>query len=648
MTQSITLNIRPLSGFPEAVEVCYREATAGEKREDHRVYLHRISDKEAHWISFSPKPSLSKRKYIELASHPWLARHLATEALFDTAKAKNLRQFHREKEQFFENSLEIVMENPPEGHRVMTIRPISSPLVEGIGILLLEHFHVCSGVPYSRKIQIHTGSLDSSGRPNSQYHVQAWQRLIRFLAESTQGKALLTLKHDATGLVLNCGDFFPKVSGELLHKRRYEFGADAKGVHRVGDSQLYGVRDYGPYAFPDEPQKFLTYISKENDRPIARILYQALHNGRPGSAFEGFRKLFRYDLPLNPDAKFISLRDFSVGSISQVVTEMAKAPKSKDTIAVIIIPREMENNEEMYIRLKATLLSCHVPSQFCTRELTSGSRSLEWAAANLALGLFAKLGGTPWRVASSPHKTIILGVAQSVEWVRLSNGKREIIRQIAYSILTDSTGEFRKLVVLADVHQGADASQKYLQELKRGLGEILEAQAGQTELVVLHVPFRPKREFIDAIQESVAYAKGKTQGTCEFAVIKINDPSEHSWFGYLEEANSMVPIESTLVRLNHEEYLLWFEGQDEKRRLSKKRYGGPTHIRFLTEPPSDVIVRKILDDLVDLAGANWRGFNARSEPVSVYYCYLIAKFMKNCHRHGVALPDVGNLHPWFL
>ena len=308
----------------------------------------------------------------------------------------------------------------------------------------------------------------------------------------------------------------------------------------------------------------------------------------------------------------------------------------------------MDDNEEAYVRLKAALLKVGIASQFCTRELTAASRSLQWAAANLALGMFAKIGGVPWRVESRSEPAIILGLAQAIELGPKKDGKREVTRQIAYSVLTDSTGEFKKIEVLADVHSGDESTTKYLSDLKHGLADILQKQAANTKLVVLHIPFRPRRDFVAAIKAVVDQEQARVGGKCDFIVIKINDASQHSWFGYLQSANSMVPVEGTTADLGGGEYLLWFEGQDPRRRLAKKRYSGPTHIRFLTTVPTASLIQKVLDDLIDLAGANWRGFNARSEPVSVYYCHLVATFMRNCRHFGVELPNISNLNPWFL
>jgi len=49
-----------------------------------------------------------------------------------------------------------------------------------------------------------------------------------------------------------------------------------------------------------------------------------------------------------------------------------------------------------------------------------------------------------------------------------------------------------------------------------------------------------------------------------------------------------------------------------------------------------------------LSGANWRGFNAKSLPISIYYAQIIAKYFREFHRLGLRELDLENLTPWFL
>ena len=136
--------------------------------------------------------------------------------------------------------------------------------------------------------------------------------------------------------------------------------------------------------------------------------------------------------------------------------------------------------------------------------------------------------------------------------------------------------------------------------------------------------------------------------TGEFVSIKFNDRSK--FYGFAEDHNTRVPYESTVIPLARNEFLVWFEGLQYGRPALSEMVGGPLHVQFTY--PRDGLSRDQqrahLQDAINLSGANWRGFNAKSLPVSVYYAQLIAKYLKEFENLG--LPDVGVdiLKPWFL
>jgi hypothetical protein len=134
----------------------------------------------------------------------------------------------------------------------------------------------------------------------------------------------------------------------------------------------------------------------------------------------------------------------------------------------------------------------------------------------------------------------------------------------------------------------------------------------------------------------------------EFVTMKFND--RNKYFGYASSQNSLVPHESTVVKLSRNEYLVWFEGLQYHNPSVIKRYGRPVHIRF--DYPLDGLPegrkRDYLQDAVNLSGANWRGFNAKSLPVSVYYAQLIAKYVGRFQELGLEDVELTELPPWFL
>jgi len=115
--------------------------------------------------------------------------------------------------------------------------------------------------------------------------------------------------------------------------------------------------------------------------------------------------------------------------------------------------------------------------------------------------------------------------------------------------------------------------------------------------------------------------------------------------------NSLVPFEGTKVRLGPNEYLVWFEGLLPEQASVARAFPGPTHLEFLRLSDVDTGAaeqRELLQDIVNLSGSNWRGFNAKSAQVSVFYCHFIADLVQDFHERGLPMPAVEDIRPWFL
>jgi hypothetical protein len=77
----------------------------------------------------------------------------------------------------------------------------------------------------------------------------------------------------------------------------------------------------------------------------------------------------------------------------------------------------------------------------------------------------------------------------------------------------------------------------------------------------------------------------------------------------------------------------------------------PTYIEFYYGTDNSKII-KSLQDAVNLAGASWRGFNAKLEPISIFYPQLIAGFIRDFRKADATQEVERTLSrfntPWFL
>jgi hypothetical protein len=131
----------------------------------------------------------------------------------------------------------------------------------------------------------------------------------------------------------------------------------------------------------------------------------------------------------------------------------------------------------------------------------------------------------------------------------------------------------------------------------------------------------------------------------DLIVLKVN--TQNHFFGYAN-TNSLIPYESSYVKLSEKEFLVWFEGMQLHRETVFKRCGGPTDIEFYwsNRPLTDQDKRSYIQDVLNLSGANWRGFNAKNLPISIYYCELVSEFLSRFPKEIDNIEQINNT--WFL
>jgi hypothetical protein len=157
-----------------------------------------------------------------------------------------------------------------------------------------------------------------------------------------------------------------------------------------------------------------------------------------------------------------------------------------------------------------------------------------------------------------------------------------------------------------------------------------------------------KRREIEAIQALLTELKGAEGAQNEFVAIKFND--KNNFFGFSIDHNSRVPYEGTVAPLSKRDFLMWSSGLSLDDSKAPKKPERPVHLRILYPesqlPEADP--KRVLQDAMNIAGANWRGFNAKSMPISVYYAKIIADYY--AHFRAADLPEVDfeTVSPWFL
>lgn len=593
---------------------------------------------EKDWPSYWVLPEVSEG-FEPFDFQPGWNGDIARRIIFGCLRRSVVSQLNTAEYRFPENSfieeVAFSMRTHPEGEEELVVQPYSLKATRQTGFLVDFHFRLGKNVPFNRKIQQLSLSLDRNFRRNVDYYVDRSSKIRGFLEKRWPVFENMILPGSSDEL--RTSKEFVTLPAERLRPKVYVFAGD-----KESKSQFTGLRDFGPLQPLDRPPKLL-FVFREQDRLAARRLALSLKGLKQRGQFNfpGFKDLFKTALDIDADP--VILPDLSDKSMESALKRAEIVRKnSPQVLPVIVLPNEEDNG---YLAQKAHFSHAGMPTQVCTLRILEDEESLKWAIGNLALQIFCKAGGKPWKVRPTAEHSLIIGISQSHK-CRVVNEQVHVDKYFAFSVLTDSSGLFQQIQVLGDSQDHST----YISALRANLKKVLEDNAGAFNRVVIHTSFKLKHEEIKAIQQTTHDVAAATdRAKCRFSVIKVNHKSR--FFGINRAVNSLVPYEATRVRLSSNEHLVWFEGIYPDKPNVTKAFPGPTHLQFLRvndDPAEPAEQRELLQDLVNLSGANWRGFNAKSAPVSVFYCHLVAELVHDFHERGLPMPAVQDIRPWFL
>lgn len=531
----------------------------------------------------------------------------------------------------FNDRILIAVSNHNEGCCMIKLEAYYLEANNSFGFIIDYTFKPNPGYENSKIEKILSLSIAKDGSKNKNYYSDKLKIITSFI-NSTVDK--LFPIHD-----IEIKKSLTKLPASLLEEKLFVFN---KGMSK---NQFQGIKEFKPF-FNNIKDPLFVFIFEKNKINVSRQLVLALR-GQLYPTFSGMKDVFGIDFQ-NDNIKSIVVENFSEESLKYIESEIdniaVNNPKSNIVGVFAGIEKDFDNNRKYspYYSIKGMFLKRGLAIQAVTIEQALKKDGFKWSISGIALQLFVKLGGIPWKVKEKNNNCLILGISSA----HIKDEQGKITKYFAYSLCFDSSGLYKRLNVLGQDEEKSS----YIKQLSSQIKEQLEKDIdGTIKKCVIHVPFKLKREEIQCIKESVQSAKN-AHDNVEFCIIKINVVNK--FFGY-SEFNSNVPIAGSCVRLGNEEFLIWFEGlrQGSTHVVSAQNISNPVHIKFLYgENMNEDKMDFYLQDIINLSGANWRGFNAKHEPVSTLYPELIAKFAGKFEQYGLNLEigDSAMEKVWFI
>lgn len=603
----------------------YRRSADGEKSEDEYKYELPFSAgqkdiRDFYFVSFSQKEG--SIKYVcNSYDNPFLTcKWLICKLIEKTTNCFEEAKFFIGK--LFVPRISYIIEQTQYGNRVIDLEPYFLKKTNEYGFTVDFRFSANAAGKHTIHEKILSLSLSQDGQKNKNKYADKL-RFVNGFITSVIPKLFpigdLEISRQIKELPFN-----------VLKEKEYVFGGG-----NIDSNQFSGLTKYQPLIQP-EREPLYVFIFQNNRINVSRELWKALH-GDSYSTFSGMQKMFGIDFS-NSKVKTIQVADFSKENLESIETQLdayiTQFPDSQIVGIFAGIHKDFDFSETYspYYIVKNMFLRKGLAVQAVTIEQAQKRDGLKWSISGIGLQLFVKLGGTPWKVVPQNDNCLIFGISSA----HLRNEEGIIQKYYAYSVCFDSSGLYKQLDILSE----SNFRDTYLANLKLKISETLNGKmADGITKCAIHVPFKLRRDEMKCIRECISDFKA-THGEIEVVFIKIN--VDNRFFGY-SDYNSKIPLSGSYIELSEVEFLVWFEGlqQGKEQLVTAQSVTNPVHIEFLDCDglPSETVTT-YLQDIINLSGANWRGYNAKHTPVSIYYPELIAKFIGKFDQYGLSL-DLG-------
>jgi hypothetical protein len=326
--------------------------------------------------------------------------------------------------------------------------------------------------------------------------------------------------------------------------------------------------------------------------------------------------------------------------LAAALDEWAQTSDDDPDLAIVIVPRtDRWQTDSPYYLAKEFFGQRGVPTQMLTEDLLRDTGRLGWSLANIALASFAKLGGVPWVVdARGEDSDLVIGVGRA----DIDDGEGGRRRTFGYAVAFVSDGSYISTHSRPPAADDRDYEDGLTQTIEKALTESRDSDLPPGR-VIIHLA---RRTGVREIRAAAAAIERAGMKDLPNAFLRVDDSS---LFEFIDgQAQTNAPPKGLTLRLAQRRALIQVEGAT--------RYG-PARRPLLIEldrrstiPPEEfgLLVRQVFR----LGHANWRGFNARSKPVTLHYGERLAELVGYMNQRGEWDPaSMGSelrRRPWFL
>jgi len=395
---------------------------------------------------------------------------------------------------------------------------------------------------------------------------------------------------------------------------------------------LYGLVNHGPFnseRFANNNMRLLA-LCEASSRGAMSQFAERLREGIPESRHfsSGLKGLFRLNSVEVVIKEVSSFHPEAFeAAIDQIIQESDDNRFDLALVECSVDYRSVRPADNPYYRARARLMSYGIPTQGVKKQhLRSSSDKLQWTLGPMALQIYAKIGGTPWRLPASQSidREIVIGVGSSLERQNSWAGAEQS-RVVGITTFFLGDGNY----VLGERLRSVPY-EEYFETLLSSLKSSIETVAnefawkkGDSVRIVFHI-FKPikniEADVVARLVESLPDYK------ILFAFVTIS--TQHPWmmFRHLRKRGRALEVELSErgenVVLDQNQCLLQIRGhKDRPNRFHRPPF--PVLLK-IHEKSTFKDLQYIAQQVQDFSFLSWRSFFPSETPVTAFYSSLIS------------------------
>lgn len=394
-----------------------------------------------------------------------------------------------------------------------------------------------------------------------------------------------------------------------------------------------GLTQYGPYTKRtfDRNDPSICVICAQHDKGRVEQFVRKLLKGIPNSKYFSNGLEGKFTLGTSHVEVFTTATDSVEGYKNAI--EAAIRKKTEDggrwDLALVQVRqsfKKLEVTENPYYFGKSLFFTHQVPVQDFTIELLLQSdKSLGYSLNNMALACYAKMGGVPWLLKSSPTLSheLVIGIGSANIGKERSTDNHRVM-----GITTVFSGDGSYIVSNTSK---AVVPEAYCEALTAVLGETIEKiqkrmnwQKGDTIRLIFHAQVKKfNKEEIEAVRAVIDKYR---EYQIEFAFLKISEDHGLHMFDSAtagEQKGRWAPQRGKTFKLSKHEMLVYLIGQ---RDLRQDTDGHPRGVILDVHKDSTFKdITYLSAQVYNFASHSWRSYFPNPMPVTISYSDLIAR-----------------------